>query len=403
VPTSVKVKLRRKVNKSGEKGIVIQVIHNRKTTELSINQYVNDKLFDTSKGEVKTKHPRAAKINKVISDERKKIEDIIFELKQSEKSFKLSDITYHYKQQNKPSDLTNPFFRDYMLDFIERNPEGLEFSTLKYYNTSLNKWKKYTPNIRLSSLSEKDILQFRSSLESEGLKPESVYKYIKPIKKLARLAISKKLLLDDPFANVVFKRSKSQRIYLDKGELKDLEKVEELSGSEEVAKDVFLFSAFTGLRFGDMCTLTEENLKKKVGSTRLKILMGKTKEPLEFNLNKQASAIYYKYAGRKKDRYIFPMLDKVVTHSETEIRKKIESQNAYLNSRLKDVVKRAGIKKNISMHIGRHTFAVLSIELGGDLYVISKLLGHRSVVTTEIYAKMVDSRKDELTEMWNKM
>ena len=53
------------------------------------------------------------------------------------------------------------------------------------------------------------------------------------------------------------------------------------------------------------------------------------------------------------------------------------------------------------MHTARHTFAVLSIEKGGDLYVLSKMLGHTSVVTTEIYAKMVDKRKDELTELWN--
>ena len=130
-------------------------------------------------------------------------------------------------------------------------------------------------------------------------------------------------------------------------------------------------------------------------------MIQKTDEPLEFTLNKKAQTIADKYRYRKSD-YIFPMLDKAVTTHEVEIKRKISSKNAYHNRILKNLFKKANITKaNLSFHSARHTYAVLSIEKGADLYVLSKVLGHNSISTTEIYAKMVDKRKDELTELWN--
>ena len=401
MPTSVKVKLRRQPNKSGEKGIVIQVIHNRKSTELSINEYVLENLFDHVNSEVRAKHPRSAKINKTISDELKKVKDIVFEFRQAGKPFELTDITQCYKNNIDPETTSNPYLRDYLSSLMNSNPEGLSFSTLKYYKTSYNKWTEYMPKIKLTNLSEAHLLKFKSKLEEEGLKPSSVYKNMKVIKKIVRWAMKNGLVDRNPFINIKFHRPKSQRQYLNMDELKALTNVETQTNSDMLAKDVFLFSAYTGLRFGDMCTLTRKNIEQKDNRTRLKITIQKTKEPLEFNLNKRAVEILNKYITSKSDGNIFPMLNKLVVDSKIEIRKKIESKNAYLNKKLKSLALKAGITKNISMHIGRHTFAVLSIEMGGDLYVLSKMLGHTSIVTTEIYAKMVDKRKDELVEIWN--
>ena len=400
VPTSIKVKLRRKANKSGKYGIVIQIIHNRKPTEISVNEYVEQKHFDFNKGIVKSNHPRAAKLNKVISDARKDIEDIVFEFKQSDLPFSITDISQAYKESLRPSETLNTSFRDYMKKFIDDNPEELGYSTLKYYGTAYNKWTDAMSVIKLANISEKDIIKFRDSLIKENLEPATVYKNLKVIKKLVRLAKKNNLLVGNPFMNIQFKKSRSQRQYLEWDELMSLQSQEVHNKKELLAKDVFLFSAYTGLRFGDMCKLTKTNIVNNNGTYRLKILIEKTKEPLEFNLNNRAVDTIKRYIIRQ-EKYIFPMLDRCITESKIEIRKKTEAQNAFLNRALKDVAGRAGIQKNISMHTARHTFAVLSIEKGGDLYVLSKMLGHTSVVTTEIYAKMVDKRKDELTELWN--
>ena len=80
--------------------------------------------------------------------------------------------------------------------------------------------------------------------------------------------------------------------------------------------------------------------------------------------------------GKPTDK-VFPNLHSITTISET----------------LKDWTYEAGIHKHITFHCGRHTFATLMLTLGTDLFTVSKLLGHRNVHTTEIYAKVLDSTK----------
>ena len=397
--TSFKVKLRRNSNKAGLYGIIIRVIHDRKSTDISINQYVNLKDFDIKKGIVKKSHPRQAKISKEISDAKKKLEDIVFDFRQNNIVFNVKDITASFKEESTSLN-ANVLFRNYMESFISKNPENLGISTLKYYKTTLNKWKKMMPGIKLNSLREKHFIKFIDKLESKGISQNTLYKAMKPIRKLLLLAKKQGLIDHYPLEHLSFKQVKGSRAYLTSKELQVLRKVEAVNKSEALAKDVFLFSIFTGLRFGDICTLKDDFFQKENNKLRLKIKMQKTKEPLEFNLSNHATNIIKKYLGRSKT-FTFPILDKAVTEHQNEIRAKIESRNAYLNKHLKLVISRADIKKSISMHCGRHTFAVRSIELGADLYVLSKMLGHTSISTTEIYAKMVDKRKDELTELWN--
>jgi site-specific recombinase XerD len=70
----------------------------------------------------------------------------------------------------------------------------------------------------------------------------------------------------------------------------------------------------------------------------------------------------------------------------------------YMNSQLKEWVKSAGIKKHITFHCARHTFATMLLTLDTDIYVVSKLLGHTDVSTTQIYAKIVDKKKQQAVD-----
>lgn len=67
----------------------------------------------------------------------------------------------------------------------------------------------------------------------------------------------------------------------------------------------------------------------------------------------------------------------------------------YTNTAVRDWTARAGIRKHITFHSARHTFATMMLTLGTDLYTVSKLLGHKDIKTTEIYAKIVDKGKQE--------
>lgn len=77
-------------------------------------------------------------------------------------------------------------------------------------------------------------------------------------------------------------------------------------------------------------------------------------------------------------------------------------KNQVVNRHLKDIVKAANIGKEVTFHTARHTFATLCVSLGIDLKVVSKLLGHSKVAMTEIYAKVMDAKKFEAMEAWDK-
>jgi len=174
-------------------------------------------------------------------------------------------------------------------------------------------------------LTEKHIVDFRKKLESEGLQPATVYKNIKVIKKLVRLAIKQRIIDRNPFSNIKIKRTRSKRQYLDRNEISAFHQVDASTNSYQLAKDVFLFSVFTGLRFGDICTLQPKYFIRKNDIIRLKILIQKTKEPLEYNLNNKAKEILLRYLSIGDKRYVFPMLSKCQSNDKTTIRKKIES------------------------------------------------------------------------------
>jgi site-specific recombinase XerD len=95
---------------------------------------------------------------------------------------------------------------------------------------------------------------------------------------------------------------------------------------------------------------------------------------------------------------IFPLLR---GYKGNTIESAIGSKNSMLNAYLKEIIAARGIEKNISMHCARHSFAVNSLAMGADIYVLSKCLGHLSMTATLIYSKAVDKRKDELTNLWN--
>jgi site-specific recombinase XerD len=71
----------------------------------------------------------------------------------------------------------------------------------------------------------------------------------------------------------------------------------------------------------------------------------------------------------------------------------------YYNEVLKKWAKAAGINKNLSSHVARNTFATLALTNGVDLYTVSKLLGHRDIAATQIYAKIIDKKKEEAVDM----
>ena len=171
----------------------------------------------------------------------------------------------------------------------------------------------------------------------------------------------------------------SQRTYLTIDEVKTL--IDTPCRNEEI-KRAYLFSAFCGLRISDVCRLRWSNIVVDNGNTKVELIQKKTGNPLYQPLSQQALRWLPERGDKADSEAIFTL--------PTE---------CPINDTLKEWAAMAGITKKVTFHTSRHTFATMMLTLGADLYTTSKLLGHSDVKTTQIYAKIVDKKKEDAVNL----
>lgn len=211
---------------------------------------------------------------------------------------------------------------------------------------------------------------------------------MKQLRTVVRFALSNEWLDKDPFEGFKCKTVVKDRGFLTGEELQTLETKEFGTERLKLTRDIFVFSCYTGLRYSDVEKLTKENLY--VGNDAqvwLTIATTKTGERCNFPVLPKALAIIRKYENSP----------------ECTIKKKLlpVRTNQKMNEYLKEIADLCKIKKKVTFHLARHTFATtVTLANGVSLETIMKLLGHRSSRTTQIYAKMVDKRvAEEITTL----
>lgn len=149
-------------------------------------------------------------------------------------------------------------------------------------------------------------------------------------------------------------------------------------------KQAFLFSCFSGLRISDVRKLTWADISESNGQKHIEIRMQKTQAPLYLPLPKQACAYMPERGEAGTDAKVFS-----------------ELSNSYqtISTHVKEIAAAAGIEKNVTFHTARHTYATLLLTKGADLYTTSKLLGHADISTTQIYAKIIDEKKQAAVQL----
>ncbi len=152
--------------------------------------------------------------------------------------------------------------------------------------------------------------------------------------------------------------------------------------NNEAVKSAYLFSCFCGLRVSDIVGLKWKDVFVDRGQYRLAVSMQKTKEPIYLPLSNEA----LKWMPEREDK----AADDPVFNLPSNI-----------NQYLRPWAEAAGITKRFTFHTARHTFATMMLTLGADLYTVSKLLGHTSVRMTQVYAKIINQKKDEAVNLVN--
>lgn len=173
-------------------------------------------------------------------------------------------------------------------------------------------------------------------------------------------------------------------------------------------RQIFLFESLTGIRIGDILKLKWRNYRRR----RLDFVTTKTDTPINLKLGDSVMEIIRVRIRRNKNKnngelnpndYIFNILNVDIDKaSEKSIVDSVKAVTALINKYLKLIAVDAKIKKNLSTHVGRHSFATLLISSGVDIYTVSKLLGHTNVKTTQIYADVEQVIQDQAMDVFDK-
>jgi len=222
----------------------------------------------------------------------------------------------------------------------------------------------------------KDYLQHKATTKSNvSLSKNSQNSYFNKFRAAINQAFDDRIIPDNPVKRVkAIKPDEPNREYLTIDELKSLVKTD---CKYPVMKNAFLFSCLTGMRWSDIQKLKWSEVQKQGDSFRVIFRQQKTRGQEYLDISNQAR----EYLGEqgKPDERVFIGL----------------KYSGWHNIELQRWIMRAGITKEITFHCGRHTFAVLQLEYGTDIYTVSKLLGHKELKTTQIYAKIMDEKKKE--------
>jgi integrase len=234
---------------------------------------------------------------------------------------------------------------------------------------------KYSGNsVTLADVNKSFCMRFVDYLKNADLKADHFY--FDKFKQVLYRAISEELISDMPFLRRMSIKKNTPKIeFLTKEELL---KVYHCETKYIDCKNAFIFACYTGLRFIDLFKLKFSDIKDGI----LYITQQKTDEVLKIKVHETAMNILN--------------LQKI-KQGDNDLVFDIKCYNRW-QEYIPRIMKSAGIEKNISGHCARHTFATLCVTEGIDIYVISKLLGHKSVKHTQRYANLVDATRDEAIE-----
>lgn len=289
--------------------------------------------------------------------------------------------------------------QDYFINYTEsRHITKIDY-TLKAVMQITKTISEETKKITLSDIDKKYCLHFLNYLTDESnkgykgrlgksIKLTTAKAYYSVFNKVLNKAVKDGYININPFTQVdkedKIKASEAEREYLTTEEVQRL--INTPLKTKYDIKEAFLFSCFTGLRISDIRKLSLNNITTDKGVKRLILTQQKTKNINSFILSEQSLKWLPTKARQKETEPIF----------------KLPTKKA-LNKSVKIWADEADIAKNISFHTARHTFATMMLTFGVDLYTTSKLLGHTNITTTQIYAKIVDKKKDEAINLVDKI
>ncbi|PRX54009.1 site-specific integrase [Flagellimonas meridianipacifica] len=373
----------------GNAELFARVTVNGKRANIGLKRKVPISQWDSKTKKVSGTGVPSKQINNHIEQVRARLYDIYQELKYKDEFITAQLIKAKYNGEDDNSKTLQEILK-YHNRKIEKT---LAPGTIRNFGISENYINRFlqkklkTSDIYLRKLDYKFISDFETFLAGyypaghpKAMGNNTVMKHLQRLKKIITLAYHLEWIDKDPFIRWKPTYESTQREFLSSNELSNLETYPLPLERLDRVRDLFVFSCYTGISYADIIKLTSDNIVLGIdGSRWIVTKRQKTKVPVKVPLLDKAEIIIEKYSEHP-----------VTLISETLLP---VLTNEKINLYLKEIADAVGIKKNLTFHMARHTFATtVTLSNGVPIETVSKLLGHTKLATTQIYARVLDKK-----------
>lgn len=383
-----------KTDRNGKAPIYVRITIDGVRADFSSGIKVEPKLWNAQRQKVEGKRSVASNYNERLDSIKTKIQRQFNIMDSQDQIINPNELAKIVRGKDESKHKLLEAFNAHNKEAEQRIGHDITKSTYKRYLVTYGKVEKFIrfrynkQDIFLEDVNHAFINNFDLYLKThDNNSHNTATKHLTILKKVILRAIAVEWMSHNPYRNFKFSYQETKKEALTMEEIEKLKAKKFASNRLEKVRDIFVFCIYTGLSYSDVTQLTDNNIQKtQDGKKMIVIYRKKTGHRSPIPLLKEANEILEKY----KD------------NPETIIRGTLlpVSSNQRLNEYLKEIADVCGINKHLTMHIARHTFATtITLANGVPIESVGKMLGHSSLKTTMVYAKVTDQKL--LTEMGN--
>lgn len=374
------------LKKNGNAPVMARITIDGTAKTLGTKLEINPKNWDLKYGRVEGKSATALSINQKLDNIRGRIDKIYEDMLKHEGFATAQKVKLSFLGVGVMDDALLKVFNDQNKDFKKLvDKEERSQSTYSKYITVYNHLADFVSerfhreDMAFRELTADFIREFDFYLRyDKQCTHNTVWVYTMPVLSLVELAIKKGLIRDNPFEDYEISMEETDRGYILKEDVEKLMLCKPPHPRYEVVKDLFIFSCFTGLAYADIKKLTRNNIQSFFDGHQW-IISRRKKSDVASNvrLMEIPKRIIEKYIGTTRNEFIFPV-----------------PTNATCNTHIGKLIEKAEIitEQKVTFHTARHTFGTMFLTEGVPLESLSKMMGHKNIATTQIYAKITSQK-----------
>ncbi|MEE1963880.1 site-specific integrase [Allomuricauda taeanensis] len=385
-----------KQDRIGRSTIYVRITIDGKRAEFSTRRKVHPSTWDAAYGKVLGFSQEVRQLNSYLSKIRTDLYLHADKLRGRDQALTAVSLKESYLGLDRPSKMLLEIFQEHNDRVNELIGKDFAAGTAERYKTAKSHLSEYLrrelrkKDIPVQHVDHAFISGFEYYLKTKRkCSHNTAIKYVVNFKKIIRIAYANGWITKDPFANWKARLKNVEREFLTNEELQQLMDHPFTNERLEHVRDCFVFCCFTGLAYADVKKLTHDDFVIGIDGD-LWINTRRTKTNTKSNIPVLPTALMilekYEHSSLLVDKKVLPVLT-----------------NQKMNAYLKEIADLSGIKKHLTTHLARHTFATtVTLSNGVSIESVSKMLGHKSLRTTQHYAKILNRKVSEDMQLLKK-